>query len=188
MRKTEEWRLLGGYAVWLFIPEDAILHSHPRENFKSYINKESSQGLRFSQRRLRTLSYSRIYICVVRMPTDVSEENITSIYRVANQPRKKPACSTWPWRWRWYIPSKCRLTYGLHCAISRKMATFKETAVYGCRTVKRTCIICLRTVVSCHAPTFVSRNIVRLYEWVSDVLRWQWPRSERKLNGNIPLR
>jgi hypothetical protein len=41
----EEWRLLGYYAVWLLflqephgvIPEDAILHSHLRENLKSYI-------------------------------------------------------------------------------------------------------------------------------------------------------
>jgi hypothetical protein len=30
----EEWRLLGYYAN---IPEDAILHSHRRENLKSYI-------------------------------------------------------------------------------------------------------------------------------------------------------
>jgi hypothetical protein len=44
-RHYEEWRLLGFYAVWVVgttcatrrnIPEDAILHSHCRENVKSY--------------------------------------------------------------------------------------------------------------------------------------------------------
>jgi hypothetical protein len=29
----------------------------------------------------------------------------------------------WPWRWRCYFPSKLRLTYGLHGAMSQKMAT-----------------------------------------------------------------
>jgi hypothetical protein len=42
--KHEEWRLLRCYAVWLlgsykshtaYIPEDAILHVHRRENLKS---------------------------------------------------------------------------------------------------------------------------------------------------------
>jgi hypothetical protein len=32
----EEWCLLGCYAVWLLNPEDTILHSHRRENLKSY--------------------------------------------------------------------------------------------------------------------------------------------------------
>jgi hypothetical protein len=33
---SEEWCLLGRYAVWLDIPEDGVLHSHRRENLKSY--------------------------------------------------------------------------------------------------------------------------------------------------------
>jgi hypothetical protein len=43
----EEWYLLGCYAVWLFTratrrnnPEDTILHSHRRENLKSYITSQ----------------------------------------------------------------------------------------------------------------------------------------------------
>jgi hypothetical protein len=39
--------------------------------------------------------------------TDVSEESITSMFRVENQPSKKPACNRWlgsrPWRWRCYL-------------------------------------------------------------------------------------
>jgi hypothetical protein len=34
-----------------------------------------------------------------------------------------------PWRWRWYIPPKRQFAYGLHGAISQKMATFITTAV-----------------------------------------------------------
>jgi hypothetical protein len=30
-----------------------------------------------------------------------------------------------PWRWRRYVPSKRRLTWGLHGAISQEMATFR---------------------------------------------------------------
>jgi hypothetical protein len=33
------------------------------------------------------------------------------------------------WRWRWYIPPKHLFIYGLHSAVSRKMATFITTAV-----------------------------------------------------------
>jgi hypothetical protein len=69
----------------------------------------------------------------------VLEERITSIFRVENQPRKKPEgkiclgpCCTLvccmadfpPWRWRWYVPPKHQFTNGLHGAISQKMATF----------------------------------------------------------------
>jgi hypothetical protein len=47
--QKEEWCLLGCYALWLLvltratwhnIPEDTILHSHCRENLKSYMQKE----------------------------------------------------------------------------------------------------------------------------------------------------
>jgi hypothetical protein len=34
-----------------------------------------------------------------------------------------------PWRWRWYLLSKRRFIYGLHGAVSQKMATFITTAV-----------------------------------------------------------
>jgi hypothetical protein len=58
------------------------------------------------------------------MWTDVSEERITSIFRVENQPRKKRSCS----RWLGKI-SRINSTYGLHGAISQKMTTFITTAV-----------------------------------------------------------
>jgi hypothetical protein len=34
-----------------------------------------------------------------------------------------------PWRWRWYVPPKRRFTYGLHGAISQKLAILITTAV-----------------------------------------------------------
>jgi hypothetical protein len=34
-----------------------------------------------------------------------------------------------PWRWRWSVLLKCQFTYGLHDAISQKIATFITTAV-----------------------------------------------------------
>jgi hypothetical protein len=77
--------------------------------------------------------------------TYVSEKRITSIFRVENQPSKKPTCSGilpghlpyddfcstdfWPWGWRWYIPPKPRFTLGLQDAISQRMATSLTTAV-----------------------------------------------------------
>jgi hypothetical protein len=33
----KEWCFLGCYAVWRNNPEDTILHSHRRENLKSYL-------------------------------------------------------------------------------------------------------------------------------------------------------
>jgi hypothetical protein len=39
----EEWCLLGCYAVWRNNPEDTILHSHRRENLKSYKGSVFSQ-------------------------------------------------------------------------------------------------------------------------------------------------
>jgi hypothetical protein len=38
----EGWCLLGCYAVWR-VPEDTILHSHHRENLKSYMSNTFSQ-------------------------------------------------------------------------------------------------------------------------------------------------
>jgi hypothetical protein len=64
--------------------------------------------------------------------TDVSEEHIASIFRVA-----AVTCSRWffahriliPWRWRWYIALKRRLTQYLHGLTSQKTAFFIVTAV-----------------------------------------------------------
>jgi hypothetical protein len=62
------------------------------------------------------------------MWNDASEESITLVFKVENQPNKEPACSIWlgvlcmlvacsadfpPWRWRRYVPPKHRLTYEL---------------------------------------------------------------------------
>jgi hypothetical protein len=52
------------------------------------------QDFRFSQRYLRMLPSSGL-CSVIPMWTDASEERITSICRVQNQPNKKPACSRW---------------------------------------------------------------------------------------------
>jgi hypothetical protein len=64
------------------------------------------------------------YLCVVHMWTDVSEERITFIFRVENQPCKKAFSRCLPWRWRLYVPPKRRFRYGLHGDISQKMTTF----------------------------------------------------------------
>jgi hypothetical protein len=50
---------------------------------------------------------------------DVSEESITSIFRVENNPSRK-ACTRWLARWS---------TYGLHGAVFHKMAAFVTSAV-----------------------------------------------------------
>jgi hypothetical protein len=50
------------------------------------------------------------------MRTNVSEERITSIFGVKNQPGKKPVCSRWLGRW---------FMYGLQGTMHQKIATFK---------------------------------------------------------------
>jgi hypothetical protein len=61
---------------------------------------------------------------VVRMWTDVSEESITSIYRVEiSRRRNQPVADAWA------PPPKRQLVYGLHCFISQKMATSILSAV-----------------------------------------------------------
>jgi hypothetical protein len=88
------------------------------------------------------LGYSAVYPYVNRR----SEESITSIFRVENQSNKKQDSSRWlgtwlvaaaahhlpqlvscsadsrSWRWRRYAPPKRCVTYGVHSAISQKIA------------------------------------------------------------------
>jgi hypothetical protein len=45
-----------------------------------------------------------------------------------------------PWKWRWNVPPKLRFTYGLHGAVSQKMATFIATTV---RTSTPTTELCV---------------------------------------------
>jgi hypothetical protein len=65
------------------------------------------------------------------MWNDVSQELIASIFRGLATCYTLVSCSADFRRWRrsWYVPTKRRFTYGLHGAISQKMATFISTGV-----------------------------------------------------------
>jgi hypothetical protein len=102
--------------------------------------------LRFSQPQLWMLPSSEIQRCVVRMWADISEERITSIFRVENQPSKKTACMRWLdndfRRWKLgrgggYVPPKRQFTCWLHGAVSQDIATFIKhlsSVFVGCIT------------------------------------------------------
>jgi hypothetical protein len=57
---------------------------------------------------------------------DVSEERITSIFRVEKSASEEPA---WAGGCRWYVPPKRRFTQDLHGATSQKTTFFIVTAV-----------------------------------------------------------
>jgi hypothetical protein len=57
---------------------------------------------------------------------NVSEERITSIFRVKNKLNKKPECNVSPVD---NFAPKHQFTYGLHGAVSQKMTTFIIAAV-----------------------------------------------------------
>jgi hypothetical protein len=88
--------------------------------------------MRFSRRWLWRMPSSGMWRRVDLVWTDVSEERITSIFRV-----EKSACSCshlltlvprtrifLPWRWRRYVPPKRRFTHDLHGATSQKKPFF----------------------------------------------------------------
>jgi hypothetical protein len=99
-----------------------------------------------SQRQLK-LPSSGISHHLVRVWRDVSEDNITSIFRAKHQPSKNAAYSSllvpihllhveflfgWfrPWRRRGYVPPKCVFTCRLYAVSSQKMRWQHSVQLY----------------------------------------------------------
>jgi hypothetical protein len=95
-----------------------------------------AQGISQARNWLKVAIFWDIALCGPYMWTSILGECKTSIFRVENQPSKKPAYSHtsmlvscladfWPWRWRFYIPLKCWFICRLHSTVPQMMARCK---------------------------------------------------------------
>jgi hypothetical protein len=86
----------------------SLLENTTQTSTENHLN----QGKKYNGNKTRLdLKTHDTIVCVVHMWTDISEECITSIFRVENQLSKRPVCRRW------------QCTYRLHGIISHKMAT-----------------------------------------------------------------
>jgi hypothetical protein len=110
-------------------PSECIKDDEFIDQLSDYKLIKNLYDWRFSQRWLRRVSSSGIWRCVVRwVSTDVSEDHISSIFRV----EEISSAETFilPWRWMRYVPPKRRLKLnGLHDVISQSTVLFITTAV-----------------------------------------------------------
>jgi hypothetical protein len=96
--------------------EDPFLLPHDNlHQQKLALTSPTSGGRSVSIVRSRT-KVTEFSLLLVRMSTGISEERITSIFRVENQPSKKTAFR------RHLGIAKCRSKYQLHSTIFQKMA------------------------------------------------------------------
>jgi hypothetical protein len=63
-----------------------------------------------------------------------------------------------PWRWMWYVPPKCPITYGLHGAITQKMAQFITVRASN---LKKRYSLYIRNPLHPHATWSVLDTLIR---------------------------
>jgi hypothetical protein len=80
------------------------------------------------------------------------------------------------WRWKWYVTSKRPITYGLHGAISRQMATLISVVCKSCFILEESVHIkteCVRIFLDLYILNVIS-DLIHLFRLMYEDLYCKW--------------